>query len=455
MSKQLMSVDELRDALKAAEEQAEATDAALQMIDAETPEEQVNDLREEYEIQTGEIGRLAEALGRKEKMAAALAAVPRQSDTPDEKPTQFGGLFRNEPLTYRRNGPTSFFKDILYASKEGDPSAAARLARHTNEMKTIAKSDEQYAVAVANVGGFVPPQYLTEEWAQFARAGRPLANALTSRPLPAAGTSFNIPKVTTGSTAAVQAAEADAVADNSPAGTDVALAISTIAAKVDMSRQAFDRSEPGLDEVLGQDLAGAYAQQVDSEIINGPGPAGGRVEGILASDGINAVTFTTPVTVAGLYPKIADAIQQVDTGRFMAPNLIVMHPRRWAWFLAALDTQSRPLVTPYAPMNPMGAPNAPVAEGFVGNLQGLDVLKDANIPTLLGASTTEDRVIVTRREDLYLFESGTPVIRVYEEVLSGTLQVRIQAFGYIAFTAERYPKATSVISGAGLVAPTF
>lgn len=453
MSQKLLNIDELRDALKIAEEQAEAADAALQLVDKETTEETLAELRQEFDLQTQEVARLAEALGRKETMKAALEAVPRPSESNGDSKPSFGGLVRNDPLTYRRNGPASFFKDILHATKEGDPGAASRLARHTQEMKTVAP--EQYAVATTNVGGFVPPQYLTEEWASFARAGRPLANALTSRPLPAAGTSFNIPKVTTGTTAAVQATEAAAIQDNSPAGTDVTLSISTIAAKVDMSRQAFDRSEPGLDEVIGQDLASAYAMQVDSEIINGPG-SGGRVEGILASDGINAITYTaaTP-TPQLLYPKIADAIQQVDTGRFMAPNLIVMHPRRWATFLAALDTTGRPLVNVYAPTNPMARGDAPAAEGFVGNMQGLDVLKDANIPTLLGASTTEDRVIVTRREDLYLFESGTPVIRVYEEVLSGTLQVRIQAFGYIAFTAERYPTATSVISGTGLVTPSF
>lgn len=450
-----MNIDELRDALTAATAAGEATEAALQLVDENTTEETIEELESEFAHQNSEIEHLAKALGRKESMAAAISAVPRPDSDDGKGSQQFGGLFKNEPLTYRQRSQYSFFKDVLHASKEGDPAAASRLARHSQEMKTIYAGDEQYAVAVANVGGFVPPQYLTEEWAAFARAGRPLANAIVSRPLPSAGVSFNIPRVTTGSVATEQATEAAAVADNSPAGTDVTLTIETIAAKVDMSRQAFDRSEPGLDEVIGQDLAGAYALKVDSEIINGPG-SGGRVKGILAATGINAITYTqaTP-TPALLYPKVADGIQQVDTGRFMAPNLIVMHPRRWATFLAGLDTTNRPLVTPYAPMNPMANPDAPVAEGFVGSLQGLDVLKDANIPTLLGASTTEDRVIITRREDLYLFESGIPVIRVYEEVLSGTLQVRIQVFGYIAFTAERYPKATSVISGTGLVAPTF
>lgn len=45
--------------------------------------------------------------------------------------------------------------------------------------------------------------------------------------------------------------------------------------------------------------------------------------------------------------------------------------------------------------------------------------------------------------------------RVLSEVLSGTLQVRLQVYGYIAFTAERFPQSVSIISGTGLKPPTF
>jgi hypothetical protein len=30
----------------------------------------------------------------------------------------------------------------------------------------------------------------------------------------------------------------------------------------------------------------------------------------------------------------------------MGPDLIVMHPRRWAWIAAATDTTGRPLIVP-------------------------------------------------------------------------------------------------------------
>jgi hypothetical protein len=52
--------------------------------------------------------------------------------------------------------------------------------------------------------------------------------------------------------------------------------------------------------------------------------------------GINSVTYTTSTpTVAGVYSKVADGIRQVHEGIFLPPSAIFMHPRRWAWFLAA------------------------------------------------------------------------------------------------------------------------
>jgi len=161
--------------------------------------------------------------------------------------------------------------------------------------------------------------------------------------------------------------------------------------------------------------------------------------------------------VPELYPKLADAIQQVAANRFAPASAIVMHPRRWAWTTAALDTQTRPLVVPEAnsAQNAVGVFSRPTAEGAVGTMQGLAVFLDANIPTNLGAGTNEDRIIVARFDDDLLFESGAPTVGVYDGVLSANLQVRIMVWGYFAFTFARYPKANSIIAGTGLIAPTF
>jgi len=159
--------------------------------------------------------------------------------------------------------------------------------------------------------------------------------------------------------------------------------------------------------------------------------------------------------VAEAYSKIADAIQKVHTNRFMEPQVIVMHPRRWAWITAAADTTGRPLVSPSGPgQNQVASFAAVASQRVVGELQGLPVVTDPSIPITNGAGTNEDVIIVMRASDCVLYESSLRT-RVLPDVGSGTLTVRLQVYGYIAFTAERQAKGITVISGTGLTAPTF
>jgi hypothetical protein len=53
-----------------------------------------------------------------------------------------------------------------------------------------------------------------------------------------------------------------------------------------------------------------------------------------------------------------------------------------------------------------------------------------------------------------LYESGIKT-RVLQETLSGTLTVRLQVYGYLAFSRVGTPQPTARITGVGLVAPTF
>jgi HK97 family phage major capsid protein len=265
---------------------------------------------------------------------------------------------------------------------------------------------------------------------------------------------FNVPRVTTGSTTAVQSSEGSAANVSTPVTDTIALAVNTVAGNVDVSQQLVDRSDPATDTVIGQDLAADYAKQLDTQLLSQ------ATNGILSLSGTNSSTAGT-AGAAAIWPKFADAIQLIWTNRFASPDLIVMHPRRWAQFLGALDAQSRPFVVPSAmegiqAFNAMAStPGVSVPQGLVGQIQGLPVVIDPNIPTNFGTNTNEDRIIVTRRSDALLFEQGAPTVAAYTGVLSSTLQVRLVVYGYFAFTFARYAKATTIISGAGLVAPTF
>jgi hypothetical protein len=75
---------------------------------------------------------------------------------------------------------------------------------------------------------------------------------------------------------------------------------------------------------------------------------------------------------------------------------------------------------------------------------------DANISTNLGAGTNEDRILVGRFVDAWLYEGRCGRSR------SGRRPRRISVrYNYVAFTFARYPQVFSIVSGTGLVSPTF
>ena len=129
------------------------------------------------------------------------------------------------------------------------------------------------------VAGFVPPQYLVELFAEFARAGRPVANLCTGMPLPETGMVVNIPRVTTQSVAAVQAAEGGAIGNQDLDDTLLAANVGTVAGYVDLSRQAIERGVL-VQELVFADLAADYNTKLDVQLMSGTG-AGGQHLGIL------------------------------------------------------------------------------------------------------------------------------------------------------------------------------
>lgn len=390
-----------------------------------------------------------------------------------------------EPRTYMPHldsrGERSFFVDA-YRAQAGDPSAQSRLARHMDEVRAEGELTER-AVTSAGFAGLVVPQYLVDLAALAARNGRPFANAVTRLQLPDQGTVFQIPRGTTGAATAIQATENSSVQSTDEVWANLTLNIATIAGQQDVSRQSLERGTPGLDALIYRDLAGAYAANLDSQIISGTG-AGGQLLGVYNTAGITTMTaFVAAATATTFWSKLAGAVNAIEaSGTVVAPaNLIVMHPRRFSWLLSLVDSQGRPLITPVAnglqvfngfgvdgvpgaySGNPQSASTGVDFQGFTvkGYLQGIPVITDANVQTAVGTGP-EDIVYVVNTDHLLLFENGDgmPNQLKFEQTLGNQLTVKLVAYNYAAFTAGRYPTASSVIggnagAGFGLIAPTF
>jgi HK97 family phage major capsid protein len=353
-----------------------------------------------------------------------------------------GSVVKSEARTYSPQAESSFIRDAYAAQFSNDYAAQQRLARHMNEEKI-----ERRDVTSANFAGLIVPQFLTELAAPFARAGRPTADIARKHQLPDAGLTLSISKVTTGSSVAEQT-EGAAVSETNMDDTKLDISVKTFAGQQNVSRQSIERGT-NIDSLVMADLVSAYHTTLDAAV----------VDEVKVGNG-NTVTYTdASPSVAELYPKILDVVQKIQTSFFAGPNVIVMHPRRLAFILAAVDDQKRPLAVPVPNYN--GQPafasgnGAPVYGNSGYTIAGLPVVTDANVPTTL--NTDQDAIYIGNTQELHLWEqgSGEPMMLRFEQPKASELDITMIVYGYSAFTVRRYPKAWGEIIGTGLAAPTF
>jgi HK97 family phage major capsid protein len=389
-----------------------------------------------------------------ERVAELDAAVRADEAAADmaKRYAPSGVTVTSEPEIYRSGvGGNSYFRDMWNARQNGDRDAMDRLQRNNQ-----ARAAEKRALTTVNGAGgeFVPPLWLESQFVRLARPARITGNLVPTQPLPAGTDSISIPKVSTGTAVAVQATQNSAVQQTDLATTSVNSTVTTIAGGQTVSLQLIEQSPLNVDDIILADLAAAYAQQYNTLILSGSG-SGGNPTGIFTLSGTNAVT-TSAATITGVYGAIANGIQQVHTNRFLPPDTIIMHPRRWAALLAAVDSTGRPLVVPNAnaPMNALGNQGEPVSQGYVGTIQGLPVYVDSLIPTNVGAGTNQDRIIVARMADLMAWE-GNVKAEAFPQTYANQLSVFVRLYNYMSFQPARYPKSISVIDGTALVPPSF
>jgi HK97 family phage major capsid protein len=467
-------IEEARAQWTSAVERMEDLAVQLDGLPENIEQEALDELENRFRESEGDAERFKQNVDRLERIARARAATLPEAEepedqepearTPDEVRADMGRTatrsrsprvtVTREPLTYSKDtnkaGQRSYFKDLVKADM-GDMAAHGRLQRHAREIM-IERRDLSSTDGVG--GELVPPIWLMDEIIPVVRMGRQFANAVRQRPLPPGTDSVSIPKVLTGASVAAQA-DLGAVSETDPTTGSVSVGVKTLAGTVDISRQAVDR-QPMFDDVIMEDLLADYDLRLDLQALSGSG-SGANAKGVLSDSNRIQVTYTdASPTVAELYSKIADATQQILTNTNRSPDLIVMHPRRWAWATAASDTTGRPLIVPTgASQNAPGNSTAITQLGPVGNLYGLPVIIDANLPTNLGAGTNEDTILVLASQEVWLMEDQPVKTDVTEAPGFKNLYVSLRAFNYFAFTSERLSKAVASIGGTGLVAPTF
>lgn len=420
-----------------------------------------------------------------EQRANEAAETLARSSAPTDRAVG-GARIGQEARTYSRETARqgiSFFQDAFRAQHGRDHAADERLQRHAQEMFVDLRESGQWfreagpdqarALTTGTVGGLMIPVYLTELATTVLRNGSPLVNLLPTLPLPAEGMSLTIPRASTGATAASQVTENTQVSQTDPTWTtDLVIPVNTIAGEVDLSRQLLDRGT-GYDQLVYNDLAAAYAAEKGRQVLNGSGTANQALGMLQTAGRITATAFGAAATIANFHKKEAGVIAGITASAdAINPDLIAMHPRRWGWMTGETDSTGRPLVVPL-PNGPYNATALNLAPGqtgssapgpksatIVGSFQGMPVTTDTNIPTNVGTNN-EDVVVTidTAKQLLWEEGDGSPRFLRFDQV--NTLTVKLVAYGYMAFSARRYPTSIGQVGGLdtgagnGLVAPTF
>lgn len=366
-----------------------------------------------------------------------------------------------ESLTYEKGDPHASYGQDLARKLAGkaDSETLARLQRHAVDVASNKELRANVNTTDGTGGEFVPPLWAVQDYVKFARAGRVYANLTRSRTLPPGQDIIIVPKVTTGTSVDVQATQNTALHESSFGTDDVQAPAITIGAFQPISRQALDWSPIRFDEEIFQDLIRAYAVKVDQQVISGAGIGSGQFLGVRNTPGIQTITVTETGTelqkAQALFRAVANGISKVYDGTADDPEVIVMHPRRWAAYSSVLAADGRPAVVASGPgQNQYASFDGVGFDRVVGQMHGFPVVTATHLPTTLGAGTNQDVVHILRPSDWRLYESGIRV-EAFRETKATELTVILQVHGYGAFTAGRQAPGVVELTGSAFTAPTF
>lgn len=333
-----------------------------------------------------------------------------------------------------------------------------RLVMSAKAMGQLQLEGKALGEATQGAGGYlVPPSYLQNMFAETRRQGNSLRRYGWLASHPVTSNQVLLPKGSGTATVGI-VAEGAVKPSADQTFTQVAVNIFVFAGISKISNQLLQDSSPTAVDLVTRELGTLLGNLEEQKIISGSGT--GEPRGILNTTGVNAVTVTA-TTAQDTIDAILDAIVAIQTTYFASPTGVLMHPRRLAKLSKGKTTDTGYL------FNPAGSFHAPstlysgsgVTSQSTGTtmtmptLLGLPVGVSTNIPTNGGAGTNQDSVIVGDWNEAHWFSRQDQTLDVSDSAGTAfeTNSTWFRLEERAGFSAERYPQAFAVVSGAGLV----
>jgi HK97 family phage major capsid protein len=311
-----------------------------------------------------------------------------------ERIMQIGKLTGDQPEKSREVSYRSAGEYVLdqWRSGLGDGDASRRLEMYNRAASHQTTADSPGLIPTPIVGPVV----------DFIDASRPLVTALGPRQLP--GQNWSRPKVTQHTTVGVQSGEKAELTSQKMTITKLTGTAVTYGGYVNVSRQSVDFTQPGVMDIVIQDLAGQYAIQTEQAA---------------------STTFAAAATAGATLPTGANTADQVAGALWAAAALIYTGTKGIGKVFAVVPPGLLgawgSLFAPYGPMNQQGQGFS--AANFSTGLAGVI----AGIPVYVSTAVAANTALVLSSAAAECYEERIGSLQVVEPSVLG---VQVAYAGY-------------------------
>jgi HK97 family phage major capsid protein len=304
-------------------------------------------------------------------------------------------------------------RPAIFTAPRSPITSKASYLEHNIKAALGNEDSRQYVMAADTTGNnaaFIPTPQSTEVINGISNADRGTIDAISRATLPAAGMTFEIPKITTAPTVA-EASEGAAISETDQAASFVSVSVKKYAGQQTFSVELLDRSSPAFFDELVRQMEFAYAKATDEAVASA-----------LATNGTDGGNRT--FNAAGLLGFVADGAASIYTNSLGFARSLVVSPSAWATIMG-LNDAGRPI---YNAANPQNAGGAVSVNSLRGNVAGLDLYVSRSF-----SGVGDNSMIIANPDSYTWYES--PRLSLRTNVIN-TGQIDVSYYGYGAIATK-------------------
>ena len=254
---------------------------------------------------------------------------------------------------------------------------------------------------------FKPVQYVSSV-IDTSIGSRAAIDAIGVKPLPAAGMTISVPKITTNATVA-STAEAGSPSETGIVSSYVNLTVNKYAGRQVYSVELLDRADPSFFQAMLENLNRAYAGATEAAVIAAL-TAGGTQATATDADSAGIISFVSTEAPAAYL-----ATGELAT-RYIAGT------SQWGLLMGAKDTTGRPIYSASQPANAAGSASS---QSLRGNVLGLDLY----VSNKAVSTNIDESAFIVVPSSVAIYES--PKLQLSANA-TATGEISTMLYGYLA-----------------------